>query len=392
MEQLLRDTVSAEVAALRIGDVYTYLNLQHDDNLEWRRQQQSTFSRYSEMKTTGSLILTGTVLDFAIDGQRARAIVEEYIYGLPYAQVWFYLRDDDGWYHSPPDYGFWGDARNIEVGATVVDYQAVDQQFADALSEHIGRWWQQGCELLQCENLPELRVSIVTDLAHDFAWTDDSRLHFQVLSPLVGRARLDLPFTHELQQRIALTLAERLVDLQTDNLRVTYPHDVVYLRRSVIRYLADQFLGAYSGTSMIHSLVALYGTDTLAELVRRFETDSNMSIVRQVIADSIEDAQLDGRDFVKWRLNTEAELLAQRDERGWLSMYDSANVSVQSFLYERFYENQPIRVLEIVDQLIWQVPDGIPQLRVTVNAQAGTGVEQQIVLFNLVDDVWKRAS
>lgn len=392
MEQLLRDTVSAEVAALRIGDVFTYLNLQYGDNLEWRREQQATFRHYSDLKTRGNLILTGTVLDLEIDGQRARATVEEYVNGLPFAQVWFYLREEDGWYHAPTDYGFWGEARKTEAGATVVTYRAADQLFAEAISESIGRWWQQGCELLRCENLPDFRVSIVTDIAQDFVWTDDSRLHLQVLSPYVGRARADLPFTFTLQQRIAETLAERLVDLQTHDLRVTYPHDVVYLRQSVIRFLADQFRGVYSGTTLLHSLVDAYGADALAKLVSLFAADSNMSILRQALAESTEDAQIDWRDFVKWRLNVEAELLVQRDQRGWLSMYDTANESVQGLLYERFHDSQPSRVLDVVDQLIWQSPNSSPQLRATARVEVDTSVEQQVILFNLIDDVWKRAS
>ena len=162
MEQMLRDTVSAEVAALRIGDVYTFLNLQHDGDQAWRHAQQATFQRYSDMKTRDDLILTGTVLDLEIDGQRARATVEEYINGVPYAQVWFYLRQDDGWYHAPPDYGFWGEARSLEADAVVVEYRAADQRFAEAISASIGGWWRLGCDLLQCDSLPELRVSIVT--------------------------------------------------------------------------------------------------------------------------------------------------------------------------------------------------------------------------------------
>ena len=392
MEQLLRDTVSAEVAALRIGDANTFLNLQYDGDQAWRQAQRATFHRYSEMKTSENLILTGTVLDLEIDGRRARATVEEYINGVPYAQVWFYLRRDDGWYHAPPDYGFWGEARSIKTGGVVVEYRAADQRFAEATSASIGGWWRLGCDLLACDSRPDLRVSIVTDSEKQLTWTDEARLHLQVLSPFVRRAQTQTPFTRELQQKVADTIAERLVDLQSGNLTVAYPRDVVYLRGALIRYLTDQFLGVYSGTTLLHSLAEQYGADALANLVGQLGSDSNMSVLRQVISVSIDEAPLDWGDFIIWRMNTEAELLAGRDESGWLSMYDIANESVQGLLYDRFHANRPYQVLEVVDQLIWQSSDGNPQLRVTVRVQPSGGVEERIVLFNLVDDVWKRAS
>ena len=198
-----------------------YLNLQHDGDQAWRHAQQATFQRYSDMKTRDDLILTGTVLDLEIDGQRARATVEEYINGVPYAQVWFYLRQDDGWYHAPPDYGFWGEARSLEADAVVVEYRSADQRFAEAISASIGGWWRLGCDLLQCDSLPELRVSIVTDSANQLTWIDDRTNAFAGAVTLhVGRARADLPFTGELQQSVAETIAERIVDLLTGDLIV----------------------------------------------------------------------------------------------------------------------------------------------------------------------------
>lgn len=392
MEQLLRDTVNAEVAALRIGDVYTFLNLQQDGDHAWRQMQQTTFQRYSELKSTENLILTGTVLDLDIDGQRARATVEEYINGVAYAQVWFYSRQDDGWYHAPPDYGFWGEARSIKADGAVVEYHAADQRFAEAIGASIGGWWRQGCDLLACDSRPELTVSIVTDSANLLTWTDDARLRLQVLSPYVGRAQAHSPFTREMQQIVADAIAERLLDLQSGNVIVAHPHDAVYLRGALVRYLTDQFLGVYSGTTLMHSLAEQYGADALATLVRLFGSDSSMSILRQVIPVAIDEARLDWADFVIWRMNTEAELLARRDESAWLNMYDTTNESVQALLYDRFHANRRYQALEVVDQLIWHPTAGHPQLRVTIRVQSDNGVEERIVLFNLVNDVWKRAS
>jgi hypothetical protein len=392
MEQLLRDTVNAEVAALRIGDVHTFLNLQHGDDANWRHEQQTRFQTYSEMKISDDLILTGTILELAIDGQRARAAVEEYINGLPYAQVWFYQRQDDGWYHARPDYEFWGESQNIESDGALVEYRDVDQAFAAAISQSVGSWWRQGCDLLQCENRSQLRVTIVTDAAERLAWNDEDRLHLHVLSPYVGRARADMPFSPEIQQALAESIAEQLVNLQTGDALATYPRDIAYLRGATLRYLTDQFLGVYSGATLLHSLAEQYGAEVLAKLVRRFEPDASMAILQHALPVAIEDAQLDWGDLIKWRLNTEAELLIRRDENAWLSLYDTSDASVQELLYARFHDNRPLNARQVVDQLVWQSSSGAPQLRVTVRAQSDSGVIEQIVLFNLVDDVWKRAS
>ena len=144
------------------------------------------------------------------------------------------------------------------------------------------------------------------------------------------------------------------------------------MRGSLVRYLADHFLGVYSGTTILHSLAEHYGADALAKLVRRFSSDSNMSVLRQVMPVAIDEAPLDWGDFIRWRLNTEDELLAARDEAGWLSMYDTANEGVQGLLYDRFHANRRYQALEVVDQLIWHPTDGQTQLRVTVRAQSET--------------------
>ena len=392
MEQLLKETVSAEVAALRIGDVFTYLKIQDSENQEWRQKQQATFRQYSDLKAREDLVLTGKVLDLEIDGQRARAMVEEIINGVPYVQVWFYLRDAQGWQHVPPDYGFWGEARSIEVNSTVVNYRAADETSATIISETISKWWRQGCEILRCGSIPTLYASIVTDAVQPLSWTGDNRLTLLVLSPYVGRTRTDMPFGVDMQRQIAETLAERLVDLHTSDLLVMNPHDVVYLRQSVISYLADRFQGVDSGTSLVKSLVAVYDEGRILAMLRQFAPQADMSILRQVIQVPIEDAKLDWRDFIKWRLNTDSSLLADREEQAYLSRYDTSDAAAQQFARQRFQDNRPERVLDVVDQLIWQRPDGSPQLRITANMEAGAGVEQRIVLFNLVDGVWKRAS
>lgn len=61
LEQLLRDTVSAETAALRIGDINTFLAIQHGADPSWRQQQQETFRHYGELMARHDVNLTGTI-------------------------------------------------------------------------------------------------------------------------------------------------------------------------------------------------------------------------------------------------------------------------------------------------------------------------------------------
>ena len=130
VEQLLRDTVRAEVAALRVGDLAVFLDIQRSASDDWLNAQRAAYQQYADMKASRDLKLTGRILATAIDGPRGRALVEEIVDGTPYAKVWFYWRYDDGWRHVPPDYTFWGEERRIESAALRIEYRAVDELFA----------------------------------------------------------------------------------------------------------------------------------------------------------------------------------------------------------------------------------------------------------------------
>ena len=90
LEQLLQETVRAEMAAIRIGDIHTFLAVQDKSSQTWRQQQQSNFREYGDIKARQDVDLTGTILDLEIDGQHGRVVVEEIINGVRFAQVWFY--------------------------------------------------------------------------------------------------------------------------------------------------------------------------------------------------------------------------------------------------------------------------------------------------------------
>lgn len=102
LENLLRDTVKAEAASLRIGDINTWLGIQDGRDPGWRLRQQATFRQYSEMKARGDIQLPGTIHELRIEGQVARVVVEEIISGRASMQTWYYAFDGGAWRHIAP--------------------------------------------------------------------------------------------------------------------------------------------------------------------------------------------------------------------------------------------------------------------------------------------------
>lgn len=392
LEQLLRETVRAETAALRIGDVNTFLSLQDSASAAWRQQQESTFREYSDIKARHDLNLTGAILDLAIDGQRGRAVVEEFINGIRYAQVWFYRDSGNGWRHISPDFSFWGEERTLETAEVSISFFELDERFAQTVGEVVSGWLRRGCEILRCDAWPRLSIAVARDAAQPVSWTIDGSATLQILSPSRGRISVDSPFDQHLQGLVAETLADHLIDLATDELQVVYPHDAVYLRQSVAAYLIKEFLDVGGGQSLVDSLALSYGEDKVAELVEHLAPAASMAVLQQIVGGSLAEANLDWRDFVKWRLNTEADLIARGAESDLLSLYDTRNENVWQAAFQRYQTEVGARAYEVLEQVIWRAPDGSPQLRVTVSADTGAGIEEQTVLFNLVDNVWKRAN
>ena len=165
IEQQLRDTVSAEMAALRIGDIAAYLNIQRSESNVWMLGQSDQFWAYQQLKQARDVDLTGNVLDLNIDQNRARVLVEEVIDGVHYQHVWFYWRYEDGWRHVPADVTFWGEARTDEGPGYTLTYFELDVPLASALKPSLDLVWGAGCAWLACATpLPALSVQMVPEV------------------------------------------------------------------------------------------------------------------------------------------------------------------------------------------------------------------------------------
>ena len=161
--QLLQDTVKAEVAALRIGDINSWLASQAAEPESWIGQQRAAFQQYSDLKAAGAIELTGGILAVTIEGERARVLVQENIKNLPYSRLWFYRRTDSGWLHTAPDHSFWGETRQYKGAGLSISYRAVDQQFATDLGPALEDWLRRACAVFDCGELPVLAAEVTPD-------------------------------------------------------------------------------------------------------------------------------------------------------------------------------------------------------------------------------------
>ena len=390
--QLLQDTVKAEVATLRIGDLYSFLNTQDPDDADWLAEQRRMFHRYSALKADGAIELTGSILALEIDRARARVLVQENINGLPYTRLWFYQRNGAGWRHIAPDFSFWGEASTLESQMVVVNYRAADLQFARQVSAALTAWIKVGCDLLDCGNLPALRVDIEPNAETHAMWIDERAMRLRLRSPYVDIARADTPFDGQRQLLVSSLLAERLVNAHSNNVMAQYPHDAYFLQRASIAWLSEKFTRLDSGALLMRSIAEKHGDEAIARALAQLTATSDMSILEVALGQPLEDAELDWRDFIEWRLTLEDELISAGRQNEWLKLYDTVDESVRLAAYERYSRGATAHSYQVVDQLIWSRPNGWPQLRATVQVRGENSAADEIILFNLVNSVWKRAS
>lgn len=390
IEQALRNTVDAEVAALRIGDYTAFSEVQRSASDEWGQIQQLLFNDYQTLKTQQDVQLTGQVLSTVVDRTRARVEVGEILNGVPYTRVWFYWRYDDGWRHVPPDYTFWGDVSTTQTGTVSVRYQAVDALFAQEVGTALNTWAETACATLGC-TAPQISVEIIPDETLTAAWSTTDPWLLQIPSPYVKRARTDLPFDLSQQFNIAGLVADRFVTNATNNLQMTYPADAYYLRASVIAWLVGRFAQVDTQAFTIQSLATNYGEGSVGRLLAALQPDTSIAVLASITGGtSLEQANLDWRDFLSWRLMTEDDLIRRGDETNFTLLYDTRDEAVRNLAYQRFREAAP-QVNKIVTAVTAETgADGAPVLRATVQSGEGASATQQEVLFKLADGVWKR--
>lgn len=408
LETALRNTVQSEAAALRIGDLATFSDIQRSATDTWLIAQQQNFQNYQLLKQTSDIDLTGNVLALEISGQRGRVQVEEIMDGVSYVRTWFYWNyhtdtpddvDDapDGWRHVPPDYTFWGDAAAISDERFEIRYRTLDQSVAENIAGQLMNWLDTACGLFDCAALPALTVDIVSDPLPRVEWaTDEAPNTWQMVvpSPYTGLARRDQPFDVPQQIQAATLLAERFIQRATNGVVPSSPYaDTQFLLASARDWLVGQFVQRDTGSHLLNSLVQNYGAATLVQALGQLQPTTTIGILAPATGSpSLGVMTLDWRDYVAWRLAIEDAIIQARDEVNLRQLYDPRDPNIINTALARFdvATIPEDRVVSSVSQGV--APDSLPQLQAEVQTTRNAQVSLETIVFNLVDGRWLRAN
>ena len=408
IEQLLSDTVQAEVAALRVGDLTAFEALQRSAREDWAGSQREVFNNYQALKIDSNVVLTGRILDVEVDGQRGRVQVEEIIDGVPYVQTWYYWNysripgcDDTaddcrtGWLHTIPDTAFRGASATIENDDYIIRYNEIDAEVATQIDESLSRWLADTCRYVDCDLLPLITLDIVVAPGSSIrpADNEENAWQFIVPSPYTGRARADMPFDTTLQLEMASLVSERLLGQVTNNVDPVFASDAWFLRESILAWMTGRFVQLNPETHLIQSLVDNHGVDTLTALLQNLQATSSMSILATVTGNSsVADMSLDWRDYVLWKLELEDDLIETQNEPVWTSLYDFTDPLVRDAAYQRYLNNFVATNRTVLSARIETVNLATPQLVAEVNVTRGFESGQEIIVFNLINGNWLRAN
>lgn len=412
-EQLRRDlldTVAVEVAALRLGNYANYMAIQRSASDAFLLEQSQRFEDYQTLKTTRRVSLEGKVVSVTIDDQRARVVLEEVIDGIPYHVVWFYWHYEDGaisgqggWRHVPDDLTFWGEERSLQSDHVRIRYRVLDEALAQALLPRLESWWQQGCAILTCATPPPpVTVQIVPERPKTVNWAAHDPWLLRVSSPLVGRARADVPLAPELASEIVKQLASRLVHYATGESAPPFYSDAAWLQGQVAGWLAAQMDGQPTAApAFVRSLIAHYGPDAPATLLRALSGQVTLDHALTALTGTalplltIEQLNaLDWREFFQWRLALEPQLLAQPNGSGaFLTLYDLQNTSASSEASVRLED--PAYAAQATPQVVTVIigRDEASQTYAyaeTTRTDNGVTVPGGTVIWRLAEGTWKR--
>ena len=405
IEQVLRDTVEAEIAALRIGDWSAFAAIQRSATGQWLAEQRFAFDDYQEvLRTDPSAQLTGTILDMTVEDPRARVQVQEIIAGVPYTRTWFYFRyeeDEDGdgtadswqWFHVPPDIEFWGEPTTLEFEHVTVDYRMVDERFAEQVANTFHSWITQACAALACDPDLTVRVTVVPDAPSRVDWASDDPWHLVMRSPYIEGARSDQPFDFERQAATADLFARRLVSVYGSESDLVEGTDGYFLQwQAAVPWLIGQFVQVNAESYLVDSLASNYGEESVGQLLRQLHPEALISVLTDVTGVSLGEAKLDWRDFFAWRLRREQELIAEGNRDAVAQLYDTSDEAAVQQAFRR--AAQPLITEEIEVIVVQQTTpseDGREQLLVTAHVGDGASAVEQQILFRLQNNVWKRA-
>lgn len=407
----LLDTVDAEITALRIGDLAGFMAIQRSASDAFMLEQSRKYEEYQALKQAGRIQLTGTVIDATIDNQRARVVIEEILDGVPQHVVWFYWRYEDGddsrsgWRRVPDDLTFWGDSNEIAAGAGSVTYHALDEPLARALAERLPAWWGRGCALLSCADVPPVpHIDIVAARPAAVEWASPDGWTLRVTSPLVGRARADVPLPPDLARSIAQQLAARLVRYSTGSTALSAHNDAAWLYDEYARWMAHHMMSQTPSPEQggfIESLIAAYGPGAPGTVLSALRSTPTLDGVltaltgiplAQLSADQLDD--LAWGSFFQWRLALEPRLLSESHGEAFIGLYDLGDRTAAGEAMLRLespaYALRPVPVVRSV-----QITRENQQTYAWVGAsymENGYSVQDVTILWRWANESWRRVN
>jgi hypothetical protein len=243
----------------------------------------------------------------------------------------------------------------------------VDNAAAVEVGLRLKDWLHLGCTVLACSDVPEIAVEIVPDEGLEMGWSQANPWLLEMPSPYVRLARSDMLFDFDMQLKAARLLAERLATISSEYLQPVYPADAYYLHEAVISWLVGRFVRIDTNSFLVDSLARNYGEPAVGALLRSLKPDSSMNVLAQVTGvSSLDQANLEWRDLLTWRLVTEADLILRGDVQGYFSLYDTRDETVRSLATMRYDAQAPAERMVVAAQTAL-APDGTIQLRATVH-------------------------
>lgn len=392
IESLLRDTVEAEFAALRLGDWNAYTDIQRSATADWTVQQRGAFDAFQSRKLSGQVNLSGTVRDVEIDGTRGRVMVEWIDGGAPITQAWFYWRYEDGWRHVPADLTFWGEATELRGSLVTVAHRSVDADLAKEMGVRVESWVAATCgPILQCGDLPHITLDIRADFYLSSGWDNSQPWRLMIPSPYIKGARADAPFSGETLVTVADAVASRLVSISVGT---SDPFNTTTDAGNLVSAVQTWLLGEYSridtGATVIDSLSAQRGNAAVGQLLKTLTPDSTLDAVLDAFGTANPtDPVIDWSDFLRARVRLESDYITQGNSDAVVALYID---EMRSRAFERSQAAAAQSGVEV--RLVQSVtaPDGSPTLIATVVFGTGDITTEESVYFYWRGGTWLRAS
>jgi hypothetical protein len=261
------------------------------------------------------------------------------------------------------------------------------------MAPRLESWLTTACAALLCDNGAPLAVVVVPNPTLQMGWMPDNPQALQLSSPYTTRARTDQPFDSDLQVQVATMIAERFVAQASNNMQPIYPADAYYLRQAVVSWLVGRFVEIDTNSYVVSSLAFQFGDAAVGRLVQVMQPTSDGRILADAAGvTSFDVANLDWRDYLTWRLVAEDSLIAQRDQTNFLALYDTSDQLINDTALARFNTASPPEDRVVTLAVPQTGVNGAAEILATVQVGQAENVRQELVLFRLVDGLWKRAS